>query len=105
MAPAIARRSRQRTSISRSTAAWDARWRARAIGHVHTLSKWGSRFAPVSTVVARSAAARWLGEALLGIDRRRTLPPWTRYTLVDQFARRTANPANVANPVILFNDT
>jgi FAD/FMN-containing dehydrogenase/Fe-S oxidoreductase len=82
--------------------------RARAIGHVHTLSKWGSRFAPVSTVVARSAAGRWLGEALLGIDRRRTLPPWTRHTFVDQFARRTANPANpenLANPVVLFTDT
>jgi Fe-S oxidoreductase len=84
--------------------------RARAIGHIHTLSKWGSRFAPVSTVVARSAAGRWLGEALLGIDRRRTLPPWTRHTFVDQFARRTANlpspESRAPSPdVILFNDT
>jgi FAD/FMN-containing dehydrogenase/Fe-S oxidoreductase len=82
--------------------------RARAVGHVHTLSIWGSRFAPASNVVAHSAAGRWLGEALLGIDRRRTLPAWTRQTFVRQFASRqrpgTSHQPPVTN-VILFTDT
>ncbi len=48
--------------------------RTRAIGHVHTMAKWGSALAPVSNVFADSAAVRWLTERFIGIDRRRTLP-------------------------------
>src|SRR5206468_9257978 len=46
---------------------------ARAIGHIHALSKFGSAFAPLSNVVAGSSVGRWLNEQLLGIDRRRPL--------------------------------
>src|SRR5204863_2001750 len=90
-------------------------WRARAIGHVHTLSKWGSRFAPVSNVAAGSAAGRWLGEKLFRIDRRRALPAWTRQTFALRLAARH-RPAPADGPsgrarsapakgIILFNDT
>jgi FAD/FMN-containing dehydrogenase/Fe-S oxidoreductase len=96
--------------------------RARAIGRIHTMSKWASRVAPFANAAAQSTAGRWLGEALFGIDRRRTLPPWTRAT----FAQRFRDPKRVAlqarpqpvDPagrvpsderrvpsVILFNDT
>jgi len=82
-------------------------WRARAIGHVHTLSKWGSRFAPVSNLAVQSAAGRWLGEKLLQIDRRRTPPAWTRRTFLQQIEQREqcAQRGGSSDSVILFADT
>ena len=59
--------------------------KARAIGHIHTMSAWASRVAPLANAVARSAAGRWLNEQLFGIDRRRTLPTWARRTFLQQF--------------------
>ena len=50
--------------------------RAHLLGHIHRLSAWGSRFAPVSNVVSQSAPVRWLNERLFGIDRRRIPPAW-----------------------------
>ena len=54
---------------------------ARALGHVDRLAVWGSRFAPVSNAIARSAPVRALNERLLGLDRRRTPPAFERRTL------------------------
>ena len=93
--------------------------RARAIGHIHTMSKWASRAAPLANAAVGSKAGRWLGEQLFGIDRRRTLPAWTGDTFTRRFSRRTArrsssnpesripNPESrtPSSPVILFNDT
>ena len=83
--------------------------RARAIGHIHELSKWGSLLAPVSNAVVRSGTGRWLGEKFLRVDRRRTLPAWTRRTFTRRFAerslRRRSVPAGSGRTVILFNDT
>src|SRR5258707_13300865 len=50
--------------------------KARAIGHIHALSKLASPIAPIANALARSTPGRWLNETLLGIDRRRTRPPW-----------------------------
>src|SRR6266508_3641933 len=63
--------------------------RARAIGHIHTLARYGSRLAPLSNLVSRSAPGRWAAEQIAGIDRRRTLPAWTRDTFARRFARRS----------------
>ncbi|MBI4484480.1 MAG: 4Fe-4S dicluster domain-containing protein, partial [Acidobacteria bacterium] len=92
--------------------------RAKAIGRVHALSAWGSRFAPLSNIAADSAAGRWIGEQLLHIDRRRTPPAFARETFERRFARRHSGygaagpsvslpspPAHPAPTVILFNDT
>ena len=87
--------------------------RARAIGHIHTMSKWASRAAPLANAAVRSKAGRWLGEQLFGIDRRRILPAWTGDTFARRFARRAASDASSSNPqslipnppVVLFNDT
>ena len=55
-----------------------ARHAARARGCSGTsmrCRRWGSRLAPLSNwLAAQRASARWLGERLFGIDRRRTLP-------------------------------
>ncbi|HEX3703238.1 MAG TPA: FAD-linked oxidase C-terminal domain-containing protein [Vicinamibacterales bacterium] len=75
-------------------------WRARAIGHIHTAAKWGSRLAPVSNYVAASPPGRWLGERTFGIDRRRTIPAWTSKPLTQRFVKRDG-----PRDVILFNDT
>jgi Fe-S oxidoreductase len=89
-------------------------WRARAIGHIHALSKWGSRFAPFSNLAAGSGPGRWLGEKLLHVDRRRTFPAWTRQTFARRFERRAVRlQPSISGPqppapgpgVILFNDT
>jgi FAD/FMN-containing dehydrogenase/Fe-S oxidoreductase len=75
---------------------------ANALGHVETLARVGSRLAPLSNTLAASAPIRWLNERLLGIDRRRVLPTWTRRTFAAQF--RPAAPRS-ARGVAIFNDT
>jgi Fe-S oxidoreductase len=72
--------------------------RASVLGNVHKLSPIGSRFAPLSNVIARSAPARWINEKIVGIDRRRRPPRWARRTLEKQFLNRTGD-------VLVFNDT
>ena len=78
--------------------------RARALGHLDTLSHWGSRFAPFSNWAAATTPARWLNEQVLGIDRRRTLPPWARPTFAARFARTRQRPPD-RDDLLLFNDT
>ncbi|MBI1896796.1 MAG: FAD-binding protein, partial [Acidobacteria bacterium] len=83
---------------------WDrhgAPLHARALGNVHELSRWGSRLAPLSNAAIRSAAGRWVNERLIGLDRRRTMPAWSRLT----FARWAARNGRRDGAVLLFNDT
>jgi Fe-S oxidoreductase len=82
--------------------------RTRVIGRAHRLAKIGSAFAPLSNLVAQSAPGRWINEQLLGIDRRRKPPVFTRDTFVQQFGR--ANPQSQSairnqQSAILFADT
>jgi FAD/FMN-containing dehydrogenase/Fe-S oxidoreductase len=73
-----------------------------AIGHVHIAAKWGSRFAPFSNALMQSGVGRWIGELVTGIDRRRTMPTWTRQT----FSKRLKpNGQSDRSHIVLFNDT
>jgi Fe-S oxidoreductase len=77
---------------------------ARVLGHIHEMSRAGSRFAPLSNWAIQSLPARWLNERVLGLDRRRRPPAWSRETFAAAFARRQRFPK--ARPdVVLFNDT
>jgi Fe-S oxidoreductase len=76
--------------------------RARALGRVHRIARWGSRLAPLSNVVAGSAPARWLNERLLGVDRRRLPPQWASRTFADQCRDGSAG---AECSVGIFNDT
>jgi FAD/FMN-containing dehydrogenase/Fe-S oxidoreductase len=86
---------------------------AQAFGHAHAASKAGSRLAPLSNAIAASAPARWVMEKTIGVDRRRTLPAWTRHTFRKQIAasrgadglapQAAATPPN--NGALLFVDT
>lgn len=89
-------------------------WRARALGHIHELSSWASRVAPLANRIARSASARRLNEWLLGIDRRRIPPAWATHTFSSQFQQRRrrgapgveqASRVSRGAPVLLFQDT
>jgi len=64
---------------------------ARLLGNIELLSKWGSRFAPLSNL----APAPF-------IDRRRKLPAWKRETF-SRWAAKHKSPRG--QPVTLFNDT
>jgi FAD/FMN-containing dehydrogenase/Fe-S oxidoreductase len=79
--------------------------RTRALGNIHKLAVWGSRFAPISNWIAAAGPMRWTTEKLLGIDRRRTLPPWNRQTFERRLARDPARSAAAGRRVTLFNDT
>ena len=74
---------------------------ARALGQARRAAEWGSRLAPLSNWIVNSGLGRRLNEQVLGIDRRRTLPQFTRRTLAKAArARSTSTP-----DVLLFNDT
>jgi FAD/FMN-containing dehydrogenase/Fe-S oxidoreductase len=75
--------------------------RARVLGGVDGISRWGSRFAPVSNWVMRSAPVRWLNEQALGLDRRRKPPKWTGRPLTARID--TARSAGAST--LLFVDT
>ncbi|MCU1384274.1 MAG: linked oxidase domain protein [Acidobacteria bacterium] len=81
--------------------------RTRVIGHAHRLARTGSALAPLSNIVARSRAGRWINEQLLGIDRRRMPPPFARTTFARRFAARPLAPGSkpLAAAVVLFADT
>jgi FAD/FMN-containing dehydrogenase/Fe-S oxidoreductase len=77
--------------------------RARALGNIGGLSRWGSRFAPLSNWITQSSLGRVLNERFLEVDRRRTLPAWRRRTFADWVASHSSTSTGEA--VTLFNDT
>jgi Fe-S oxidoreductase len=77
--------------------------RAQALGNVDQMSRWGSRFAPLSNWVSASFPVRWANEKFLGLDRRRTLPAWKRETFQNWASGHAAKNAPLS--VSLFNDT
>ncbi len=89
--------------------------RARFLGGIHDVSRWASRLAPVSTWMAQSAPGRWIAQALLGIDSRRTPPAWTNRTFRQRFESGSGlafQPRSTTNvkkqdltPIRIFVDT
>ena len=84
--------------------------RAHLLGHIHGVSRWGSRFAPFSNAVARNPLLRAFNERIAGIDRRRTPPAWTSHSFAKGFRKhrraRAVAPERLPNrTVALFNDT
>ena len=77
--------------------------RARALGHIHDLSAWASRFASLINPWLGQAWVRALNERVLGIDRRRALPKWASRTLESRWQERKLSSADPQ--IILFNDT
>ncbi len=56
--------------------------RAHILASAERAAVWGSRFAPLSNWKFRNPISQWFGEKLFGIDRRRSLPRFTRATFL-----------------------
>ncbi|MGH3326391.1 MAG: FAD-binding and (Fe-S)-binding domain-containing protein [Streptomycetales bacterium] len=63
--------------------------RARAFAAIRRVNRLGSAAAPLSNLPGRLLPVRWLAERMIGVDRRRPLPAFTRRTLPRWFATRT----------------
>ena len=84
--------------------------RARLFANINSLSRLGSRFAPMSNWAAGNPLSKLFLRRFLGIHPRRTLPPFARPTFPDWFKSRAASSERKpdrgrAGDVVLFNDT
>src|SRR6056297_222211 len=82
--------------------------RDRLFANVATLSKWGSRLAPVTNAVSKVPGARKVLEATVGIDASRPLPTFHDETFRDWFQERGGAriaEADAEYKVILYPDT
>ncbi|MEE9220745.1 MAG: heterodisulfide reductase-related iron-sulfur binding cluster, partial [candidate division NC10 bacterium] len=80
-------------------------FRARLFAHAADVGRWGSRLAPLSNWAAAIPGMRWLLESLVGIDRRRPLPPFAPLSFIRWFRWRGEPPPGPKGPVALFPDT
>ncbi|MFQ5709339.1 MAG: anaerobic glycerol-3-phosphate dehydrogenase subunit C [bacterium] len=78
--------------------------RDRLFANIAGLNQMGSALAPVSNWVLGAAPVRW-SLHLLGIDRRRKLPPFARPSFVRWFERHKNSASKGKSKVVLFNDT
>ncbi|RZV12251.1 FAD/FMN-containing dehydrogenase [Natrinema hispanicum] len=82
--------------------------RDRLFANVATLSKWGSRLAPMSNAASKVPGARKLLEAVVGIDASRPLPTFHAETFREWFDERGGSrvrEADADRTVVLYPDT
>ncbi|SDQ24071.1 FAD-binding and (Fe-S)-binding domain-containing protein [Natronobacterium texcoconense] len=82
--------------------------RDRLFANVDSLSRLGSRFAPLSNILPKVPGARWLLETTLGIDSNRPLPTFHGQTFRDWFDERggcTVPESEAERKVVLYPDT
>lgn len=78
---------------------------ARAFGRVESLYRVASRVAGLANWIGSLRPVRWINERALGIDRRRTLPPFARQTFRRWFhSRRTDRPPGPRGKAVLLDD-
>jgi Fe-S oxidoreductase len=77
--------------------------RSRVLAAAERTAAWGSRFAPLSNLAAGNPISRWLGDRLLGLDRRRALPAFARPTFLDWWQSRSHAGGHAT--VAVFADT
>jgi FAD/FMN-containing dehydrogenase/Fe-S oxidoreductase len=79
------------------------------LGHAHLMNQIGATFAPLSNWVMRFGITRFVQHHLLGIHRRRTMPPWARPTFTAWWRRRSPSDhgrLSASNgQVVLFHET
>jgi FAD/FMN-containing dehydrogenase/Fe-S oxidoreductase len=64
--------------------------RSRVLASAERAAVWGSRLAPASNWIVGNRAARWVGELIFGIDRRRTPPAFSRRTFTAWWKQHAA---------------
>ncbi len=80
--------------------------RARLFANIELLNQVGCALAPLSTTLANLGVSRWALEKVVGIDRRRSLPPFARQPFDRWFRKHVPNTGTRAQgKVVLFHDT
>ena len=79
--------------------------RARLFANINTLSRLGSRLAPISNWATANPLTKLLLHGFLGIHARRTLPHFARTTFPDWFKSHRKATEGKLGRVVLFNDT
>ena len=83
--------------------------RARALGHVHALSRWASRMPGIANALIGSSLGRLVNSRLLGLHPDRPLPRWAPRTLSEHRRfrpdHRSFRLQAEESAVVLFNDT
>jgi FAD/FMN-containing dehydrogenase/Fe-S oxidoreductase len=80
--------------------------RARLFANIERLNQVGCALAPLSTTIANLGVSRWLMEKIVGIDRRRALPPFAPHPFDRWFRTHVPTTGSSARgKVILFHDT
>ncbi|WP_049904890.1 FAD-binding and (Fe-S)-binding domain-containing protein [Haloferax gibbonsii] len=82
--------------------------RSRVFGNIDTLSKIGSKLAPLSNAAAELPGSRLVMEKVLGISSERELPSFSSESLEEWFEARggsSVSPADARGKVLLFPDT
>ncbi len=64
--------------------------RSRVLASAERAAIWGTRFAPGSNWILGNRLTRWLNEMILGIDRRRAFPKFSRPTFTTWWSRQGA---------------
>jgi Fe-S oxidoreductase len=77
---------------------------ARALGHAAALNRAGAALAPVSNWINHAPGLSWLARSLLGIDRRRPLPRFSRNHFRAWFHKRSRAPAEGRPSVVVLDD-
>ena len=80
---------------------------SRMFANIDLVNRWGSRLAPCSNWAVRSPIGKLIARAILGVDTRRSMPPFSRQTLSRWCKSRGESPfgAGSKGEVVLFNDT
>jgi Fe-S oxidoreductase len=79
--------------------------RNRLFGRIAEVNAAGARMPGVVNWISNLRPSRWLLERLVGIDRRRPLPPLARETFTDWFSKHAARASAPRGDVVLFHDT
>ena len=73
-------------------------FRDRAFAHINRINRLGSAFAPMSNWAARSPVGKLFSRAILGVDQRRSLPPFARKTFAKWFEQRQGHNPPLSPP-------
>ena len=79
--------------------------RGRLFANISSLSRWGSRFAPVSNWLARTPPAKFVLHTLIGIHGSRPVPPFARPTFPNRFSQVRTLSNGHRGDVVLYNDS
>ena len=79
--------------------------RSRMVGDIHRLNAILRPLAPVANALSGSAAARWFGDVVMGMDRRRRFPALSRRSFDSWFRSRTPQSTGSRGVAVLFHDT